>query len=54
MGCQWKMLPIDRNAKGLPEIHPTRIYQLVAGFDADFVESVRTSLRRKSMSGTER
>jgi hypothetical protein len=28
--------------------------QLVASFDADFVESVRTSLRRKSMSGTVR
>ncbi|MGF6979972.1 transposase [Paraburkholderia sp. JPY465] len=25
MGCQWKMLPIERNAKGLPEIHYTRI-----------------------------
>ena len=27
MGCQWKMLPIERNAKGLPEIHYTRIYR---------------------------
>ena len=26
MGCQWKMLPIERNAKGRPEIHYTRIY----------------------------
>jgi len=25
MGCQWKMLPIERNAKGLPEI-PQRAY----------------------------
>ena len=27
MGCQWKMLPIDRNAEGLPEIHYTRVYR---------------------------
>jgi transposase len=27
MGCQWKMLPIGRNDKGLPEIHYTRIYR---------------------------
>jgi transposase len=27
MGCQWKILPIERNAKGLPEIHYTRIYR---------------------------
>ena len=27
MGCQWKMLPIGTNAKGLPEIHYTRIYR---------------------------
>jgi transposase len=25
-GCQWKMLPIERNAEGRPEIHHTRIY----------------------------
>jgi transposase len=25
MGCQWKMLPIDRNAEGQAEIHYTRI-----------------------------
>ncbi|MCP3721496.1 transposase [Paraburkholderia sp. CNPSo 3281] len=24
MGCQWKMLPIETDAKGLPEIHHTR------------------------------
>jgi transposase len=29
MGCQWKMLPIERNAKGLPEIHYTRIYRMM-------------------------
>jgi hypothetical protein len=28
------------------------IYQLVASFDADFVQSGRTNPRRKSMSGT--
>ncbi|MCA7989004.1 transposase, partial [Burkholderia vietnamiensis] len=28
MGCQWKMLPIETNAKGLPEIHPTRLYRM--------------------------
>jgi transposase len=27
MGCQWKMLPIERDAKGRPEIHYTRIYR---------------------------
>jgi transposase len=27
MGCQWKMLPIGTHAKGLPEIHYTRIYR---------------------------
>src|SRR5471032_1246296 len=35
MGCQWKMLPIDRNAKGLPEIHPTRIYRMMRRWQAD-------------------
>jgi hypothetical protein len=28
MGCQWKMRPIERNAKGRPEIHYTRIYRV--------------------------
>jgi transposase len=27
MGCQWKMLLIERNANGRPEIHYTRIYR---------------------------
>src|SRR5471030_2606201 len=35
MGCQWKMLPIDRNAKGLPEIHNTRIYRMMRRWQAD-------------------
>jgi transposase len=47
MGCQWKMLPIDRNAQGLPEIHYTRIYrtfrrwQAMGCIDAIFAGSVR-------------
>jgi transposase len=35
MGCQWKMLPIERNAKGLPEIHHTRIYRIMRRWQAD-------------------
>jgi transposase len=35
MGCQWKMLPIERNAKGLPEIHYTRIYRTFRRWHAD-------------------
>jgi transposase len=35
MGCQWKMLPIETNAKGLPEIHPTRIYRMMRRWQAD-------------------
>jgi transposase len=35
MGCQWNMLPIDRNAKGLPEIHHTRIYRMMRRWQAD-------------------
>jgi len=26
MGCQWKELPIEKDASGAPEIHYTRIY----------------------------
>ncbi|SAL06484.1 Transposase DDE domain protein [Caballeronia arationis] len=46
MGCQWKMLPIGTNAKGLPEIHYTRIYrafrrwQTAGCMDAIFAGSV--------------
>ncbi|MFX1677100.1 transposase [Paraburkholderia sp. A2WS-5] len=35
MGCQWKMLPIERNAEGLPEIHYTRIYRAMRRWHAD-------------------
>jgi transposase len=35
MGCQWKMLPIERNAKGRREIHYTRIYRLMRHWQAD-------------------
>jgi transposase len=34
-GCQWKMLPIDRNAEGHPEIHYTRIYRTFRRWHAD-------------------
>lgn len=45
-GCQWKMLPIERDAKGDKEIHYTRIYRfyqfwaLAGCFDKIFVGSV--------------
>ena len=35
MGCQWKMLPIERNDKGFPEIHHTRIYRMMRRWQAD-------------------
>jgi transposase len=35
LGCQWKMLPIQRNAKGRPEIHYTRIDRLMRRWQAD-------------------
>ncbi|MGF6852905.1 transposase [Paraburkholderia sp. CI3] len=35
MGCQWKMLPIERNEKGCPEIHYTRIYRIFRRRHAD-------------------
>ncbi|WP_233852983.1 transposase [Paraburkholderia sp. HD33-4] len=35
MGCQWKMLPIETNAQGLPENHPTRIYRMMRRWQAD-------------------
>jgi transposase len=35
MGCQWKMLPIERNAKGRPEIQYTRVYRLMRRWQAD-------------------
>jgi len=35
MGCQWNMLPIESNDKGLPEIHPTRIYRMMRRWQTD-------------------
>jgi transposase len=35
MGCQWKALPIERNADGRPEIHHTRIYRALRRWQAD-------------------
>jgi transposase len=35
MGCQWKMLPIETDAQGRPEIHPTRIYRMMRRWQAD-------------------
>jgi hypothetical protein len=42
------VLHVDHVALTVPDL------QLVASFEADFVQSGRTSQRRKSMSGTER
>src|ERR1700731_507446 len=35
MGCQWMMLPIERNDKGRPEIHHTCIYRKMRRWQAD-------------------
>ena len=35
MGCQWKELPIEKDADGLPEIHCTRIYGAFRRWQAD-------------------
>ena len=48
LGCQWKKLPIEKDQKGRPEIHYTRIYsafrrwQADGCFDAIFIGSVLT------------
>jgi len=48
MGCQWKQLPIKKDAQGKPEIHFTRIYsafrrsQANGCIDAVFTSSVVT------------
>jgi len=34
MGCQWKELPIEKDADGLPEIHYTRIYRAFRRYEA--------------------
>jgi len=51
-GCQWKELPIEKDEKGRPEIHYTRIYRMfrfwhVRGcLDAIFSGSVSTLDRK--------
>lgn len=35
MGCQWKMLPIEKDAHGCPEIHYTRVYRIFRRWCAD-------------------
>ncbi len=46
LGCQWQELPIDKDEKGQPEIHYTRIYRAFRRYEAHgcfeliFVESV--------------
>jgi transposase len=48
MGCQWKMLPIERNAKGVPEIHYTRIYRAMRRWQADgFIDKIFAGSVRK-------
>jgi len=48
MGCQWKMLPIETNAKGLPEIHYTRIYRAMRRWQANgFIDKIFSSSVRK-------
>jgi transposase len=34
-GCQWKALAIKMNARGLPEIHYTRVYRILRRWQAD-------------------
>ena len=34
LGCQWEELPIEKNFKGRPEIHYTRIYRAFRRFEA--------------------
>jgi transposase len=35
IGCQWKELPIAKDARGLPEIHYTRIYGAFRRWESD-------------------
>ena len=47
-GCQWKMLPIERNAEGLPEIHHTRIYRAMQRWQAEgFIDQIFAGSVRK-------
>jgi transposase len=48
MGCQWKMLPIERNAQGRPEIHHTRIYRSMQRWQTEgFIEQIFAGPVRK-------
>jgi hypothetical protein len=47
MGCQWEMLPIEKNAKGCPEIHYTCIYQGDAALANDFIDKISAGSVRK-------
>ena len=52
MGCQWKMLPIERNAKGLPEIYYTRIYRAMRRWQANgFIDKIFAGSVRKLHQG---
>ncbi|XUW93448.1 transposase (plasmid) [Burkholderia sp. M6-3] len=35
MGCRWKMLPIETDAQGLPEIHHVHFYRIIRRWQAD-------------------
>ena len=58
LGCQWKMLPIDKGPDGQPEIHYTRVYAtyrrwLTLGcFDAIFTASVSLLYQRRILDLT--
>ena len=52
MGCQWNMLPIERNAEGLPEIHYTRIYRAMPRWQANcFIDRIFAGSVRKLHQG---
>jgi len=47
-GCQWKMLPIERNEEGLPEIHHTRIYRAMQRWQTEgFIDQIFAGSVRK-------
>src|SRR5260370_25081348 len=47
-GSQWKMLQIERNAKGCPEIHYTRIYRAMQRWRANgFIDQIFAGSVRK-------
>lgn len=47
MGCQWKCLPIEKDASGEPEIHYSRVWRMLRRWQADgcfeaiFTDSVK-------------